>query len=134
MVTRAPSPTDSTRCWVAGTPATFHAQRRSGSNSVTTNGTANPSAVRTVPVACNANAVCGGSSRAPLTVGPHFGHASRSTRTSHAADAGAAINLSTDSMRMEIPAFRGSHTDALRGVAAEASLLFDDVVEIAEPS
>lgn len=63
-----------------------------------------------------------------------FGHASRSTRTSHAADAGDAINLSTDSMSMEIPAFRGSNTDALRGVPAEASLLFDDVVEIAEPS
>ena len=71
-------------------PATFHAQCRPGSNSVTTNGTPNRNDVRTTPVAPNDSSVCGESSEAPLTVGPHRGHASRSTRTSHAADGGAA--------------------------------------------
>jgi hypothetical protein len=56
--------------------------------------------------------VCGGSSRAPLTVGPHFGHASRSTRTSHAADDDAAINLSTASMEKEVPLLAEKDTDS----------------------
>src|ERR1700722_18818917 len=79
-------------------PATFHAQCRPGSNSVTTNGTPNPNDVRTTPVAPSDSSVCGESSRAPLTVGPHCGHASRSTRTFHAADDGAAISRSTASI------------------------------------
>src|ERR1700722_7924339 len=76
-------------------PATFHAQCRPGSNSVTTNGTLNPNDVRTMPVAPNDSSVCGESSRAPLTVGPHCGHASRSTRTFHAAADGASISRAT---------------------------------------
>src|ERR1700753_569940 len=76
-------------------PATFHAQCRPGSNSVTTNGTAGPNEVFTVPVTPKPSSVCGGSRRAPLTVGPHCGHASRSTSTFHTADDGAAINRLT---------------------------------------
>jgi hypothetical protein len=37
-------------------------------------------------------------------------------------------------MWTEIPPLPGSHTDGLGGVAAEASLLFDDVVKIADAS
>ncbi|MGO9654368.1 hypothetical protein [Mycobacterium sp.] len=76
---------------------------RPGSKSVTTNGTANPSEVCTVPVACKASSVYGGSSRARLIVGPHFGHASRSTRTAQTADDGAVINLSTASTMRRYP-------------------------------
>jgi hypothetical protein len=74
-------------------------------------------------VACKPSSVCGGSSRAPLTVGPHYGHASRSTNTSQTADDGAAISRSTLSMMLQIPASPSLHTAGERLTADFLALI-----------
>src|ERR1700712_3457075 len=111
-------------------PATFHAQCRPGSNSVTVNGAATPNDVRTVPVTPNASSVCGGSSSPALTVGPHFGHASRSTSTFHTTDGGAAMSLSTASiMELVLPrhvVVRPRHRDRVAVVIRPAADSFAD--------
>ena len=57
MPARAPSPSGSTQWRVAGTPATFQAQCRPGSNSVMTSGAETSSDVCTFPVAPSAGSV-----------------------------------------------------------------------------